>query len=76
MEFAKEVYKRTLISREELLAEVAQKSKHLIIIAKPTLPDDYTYPNKLWDIFTLFVVLFILYSVSVSVVNIIANHKD
>ena len=76
MEFAKEVYKQTLINQEEIKIEVAQKAKHFVIVASPTLPDDYTYPNKLWDIFTLFILLGLLYSIVVAVVSIVENHKD
>ena len=76
MEFAKEVYKQTLISQEETKIEVTQKSKHLLLVAKPTLPDNYSYPNKLWDIFTLFVLLGLLYSIIMAIVSIIENHRD
>lgn len=76
MEFAKEVYRQTLINQEEIKVEVAQKSKHFIVVSKPTLPDDYTYPNKLWDIFTLLIVLSLLYGVVSGVIAIIENHND
>jgi len=76
MEFAKEVYRQTLINQEEVKIEVAQKSKHLVVVAKPTLPDDYTYPNKLWDVFTLLVVLFFIYSIVSTIMSIIRNHQD
>ncbi len=76
MEFSKEVYRQTLINQEEMKIEVAQKSKHLVVVAKPTLPDDYSYPNKLWDIFTLFVLLGLMYGIIIAVVSIIINHKD
>ncbi len=76
MEFAKEVYRQTLINQEEIKIEVAQKAKHLVIVAKPTLPDDYSYPNKIWDIFTLFVLLLMLYGIITGIVSIIENHKD
>ena len=76
MEFAKEVYRQTLINQEEIKIEVAQKSKHLVIVAKPTLPDDYSYPNKLWDIFTLFILLSLLYGIVVAILSIIENHRD
>ena len=76
MEFAKEVYRQTLINQEEIKIEVAQKAKHLIIVAKPTLADDYSYPNKLWDIFTLLILLALLYGIITGVISIIENHKD
>lgn len=76
MEFSKEVYRQTLINQEAVKIEVAQQSKHLVIVSKPTLADDYTYPNKLWDIFTVFMVLFLFYSILVAIVSMIENHKD
>jgi len=76
MEFSKEVYRQTLINQEEVKIEVAQQSKHLIVVAKPTLADDYSYPNKLWDIFTILLVLFTLYSIMIAIISIIENHKD
>ena len=76
MEFAKEIYRQTLINQEEIKIEVAQKAKHLVIVAKPTLPDDYSYPNKLWDIFTLFILLSLLYGIVVAILSIIENHRD
>ena len=76
MEFAKEVYRQTLINQEEIKIEVAQKAKHLVIVAKPTLPDDYSYPNKIWDIFTLFVLLLMLYGIIAGILSIIENHRD
>jgi len=76
MEFAKEVYRQTLINQEEVSIEVSQQSKHFIVVAKPTLPDYYRYPNKLWDILTLAVVLFVVYSIIMSTIMIIISHKD
>jgi len=76
MEFAKEVYRQTLINQEEVKIEVAQKSKHLIVVAKPTMPDDYTYPNKLWDIFTVLMILLFIYSIISTAIEIIRNHQD
>ncbi|BAF72684.1 capsule polysaccharide export system inner membrane protein [Sulfurovum sp. NBC37-1] len=76
MEFAKEVYRQTLINQEEMKIEVAQKSKHLIVVSRPTLPDDYDYPNKPWDIFTLLMVFFFIYSIIVAMMAIVENHKD
>jgi len=76
MEFSKEVYRQTLINQEEVQMEVAQKSKHLITVQKPTLADDYTYPNKIWDILTVMVVLFFMYFIINTMLLIIDNHKD
>jgi len=76
MEFSKEVYRQTLINQEELKIEVSQNAKHLIIVSKPTLADSYTYPNKIWDLFTLSIVIMFLYSIIITIMIIIRDHKD
>jgi len=76
MEFSKEVYRQTLINQEEVKIEVAQQAKHLVIVAKPTLADDYSYPNKLWDIFTVLMVLFFIYSIITAIITIVQSHQD
>jgi len=76
MEFNKEIYRQTLINQEELKMEVRQNSKHLIVVSKATLPDYYRYPNKLWDLFTVFILLFFLYSIVNTILMLIEDHRD
>ncbi len=76
MEFNKEIYRQTLINQEEIKIEVSQNAKHIIVVSKPTLADNYTYPDKPWDIFTLLIVLFFLYSILTTIISIIEDHKD
>ncbi len=76
MEFNKEIYRQTLINQEELKIEVSQNAKHLIVVSKPTFADSYTYPDKPWDIFTLLIVLLFVYSILMTVITIIRDHKD
>ncbi len=76
MEFAKEVYKETLINQEKLKIEVNQNAKHIVVISQPTLPDEYTYPDKVWDIFSLTLLLLLLYSIIITILGIIRDHQD
>jgi len=76
MAFNKEIYRQTLINQEELKIEVNQNAKHLIVVSKPTLADNYTYPNKPWDIFTLLIILIFIYSILMTIITIIRDHKD
>ena len=76
MEFNKEIYKQTLIKQEELKIETNQNAKHLITITKPTLPESYTYPDKIWDIFTTALLMLFLYSVISTILLIIRDHMD
>jgi capsular polysaccharide transport system permease protein len=76
MEFAREVYKETLINQEEVKIEVNQNAKHLVVITKPTQAESYTYPDKVWDLFTTALTLFFLYSILMTIIIIIRDHKD
>ncbi len=76
MEFAKELYRQTLINEEKTKIEVSQKAKHIVVVSQPTLADDYTYPNKVWDLFTVMIVLLFIYSIIMTGVTIVQNHKD
>ncbi len=72
----KELYRETLINEEKTKIEVSQKANHIAVVSKPTLADDFTYPNKVWDLFTVAIVLLFIYSVLMTIVTIIQNHKD
>ena len=76
MEFSKEIYKQALINQEELRLEVNQNAKHLITVSKPTLSDNYTYPKKLWDIFTLLIIVIFIYNILMTIGLIIRDHRD
>jgi capsular polysaccharide transport system permease protein len=76
MEFAKEVYKQTLINQEKVKIEVNQNAKHLVVITKPTQAESYTYPDKVWDLFTTALTLFFLYSILMTIIIIVRDHKD
>jgi len=76
MVFNKEIYKQALTKHEEVKLEVSQNAKHLVTISNPTLPDGYSYPNKVWDLFTLFVILVFLYNILITIMAIIEDHKD
>lgn len=76
MEFNKEIYKQTLVNLEELKIEVNQNAKLLIVVSQPTFADNYSYPNKVWDIFTLLIILFFFYNILITIINIIEGHRD
>ena len=76
MAFAKEVYKETLINQEKLKIKVNQKAKRLVVITQPTHLDSYSYPDKVWDLFTLFLTLLFLYSIIMTGLGILRDHVD
>jgi len=76
VEFAKEMYKQTLIKVESTRLSVNKSTKNLIIITHPTLPQSYTSPRKLKQVLTILLVLWLLYGIIRLVVFIIRDHKD
>ena len=76
VDFASEVYKQTLVQCEVSRIEVVQEAKQLEIITLPTLPDEYTSPNKPKTLATAAVLLLIFYKISQLVMAVIKDHKD
>jgi len=76
VEFAKERYKQTLIQLDMAMIQATQNVKNFIIITQPTLSDEYTSPNKLKNIFTIFMLLFMLYGIISMIYSIIQDHRD
>ncbi|SFV71905.1 Capsular polysaccharide export system inner membrane protein KpsE [hydrothermal vent metagenome] len=76
MTFSKEIYSHSLAKLEELKSEVNQNIKNLLIITKPSLAELYTYPKKPKRVFTLFIMIFFLYSILASMISLIRDHRD
>jgi len=76
VEFNKERYKQTLIQLDLALIEATQNAKNFITVIKPTLPKSYYKPDKIKNIFTLFIVLFLFYGIASMIYAIIKDHKD
>jgi len=76
VEFDKEVYRQILTKLEETKFTIQQNSKNLIVISHPSLADSYTYPNKIKDIITIYIVLFFLYAILSLIITLIREHKD
>ncbi len=76
IEFNKERYKQTLIQLDMAMIQATQNAKNFIIITKPTLSEDYTSPDKLKNIITIFMILFMLYGIITMIYAIIQDHRD
>jgi len=74
--FSKEVYGQSLAKLEELRTQVNQNIKNLLIITAPSLPENYSYPNKPKSIFTLFIILSFLYGILLSIITLLKDHRD
>jgi capsular polysaccharide transport system permease protein len=76
IDFSKEVYKQSLEKLEELRSEVNQNIKNLLVINRPTLAEKYTYPEKPKKILTIFIILAFLYSILISIITLLRDHRD
>jgi capsular polysaccharide transport system permease protein len=76
VEFAREVYKKTLVQYEVLRIDSLQEAKIFEVIATPTLPSRHVYPRRIY--MTLVAVILILagYKIFMLVGAVITDHKD
>lgn len=76
VEFNKKIYSQILIKLEETNVMVRQNAKNLIVVVKPNIADSYSYPNKIKNIFSIFIIMFFLYGILSMIIKLIKDHKD
>ena len=59
-EFAEKAYESTLAALEIARSDAARQHRYLATIARPSLPDESTYPRRWLSFFTVFVLSFLL----------------
>jgi capsular polysaccharide transport system permease protein len=70
VEMHQELYKQTLLQVQSAKVEIYKQSKVMLIITQPTLAYNYSHPQKLRAIFTIFLVLGLLYGILRLIINI------
>lgn len=73
---AADLYKSGLISLEQARVEAYRKLKHLLIISQPTLAEDAEYPRRLYNLFTIGVLLCLIYGLIVMGIATLREHQD
>jgi len=76
VEFDKQIYIQTLVKLEETKVLLSQNTKNLIVVSHAGISDSYAYPNKIKDSFSIFIILSLLYGISILIFTIIRDHKD
>lgn len=74
--FATDLYKLSLGSLEKARLEAAQKLKKLVIITEPRLAQDAIYPRKVYIAFSTFLILNIIFAISLLIHSIIREHRE
>lgn len=73
--FAEDAYKTALLSVEKTRIETTRKIKQLAVIQTPILPEIAEYPNRIYNIITIFIGLLLLYGIVRLVKATIEDHK-
>jgi capsular polysaccharide transport system permease protein len=75
-EFALDAYKLSLAAVENARIDTTRKLKSLSVIEPPTLAETAEYPRRLYNLATVLVAAFLLYSVARLVIATIREHQD
>lgn len=73
---SEESYKLAVAALENARIEASKKIRSLVTVARPYLAQRATYPKRLYNLATLFVLLVLLYGVARFVIATIEDHRD
>ena len=73
---SEEAYKFAVSSVESARIEASKKLRSLVTVVSPNLPDKAIYPEKIYNLITLFIALLLMYGIVRFVVATIEDHRD
>lgn len=73
---ATDLYQASLAAMEQARADIYQTLKHILIINQPSLAEDSEYPRRIYNIFTWFVSILLLYGIGRLIISIIKEHQE
>lgn len=73
---AEEAYKFAVSSVESARIEASKKLRSLVTVVSPNMPDKAIYPERIYNLITLFLVLLLLYGIARFVIATIEDHRD
>ncbi|OZI56397.1 ABC transporter permease [Bordetella genomosp. 4] len=75
-EVAEEAYKLSVSALQNAKIEANKNIHSLVTVVQPNMPEDSSYPRKLYNLFTFFVVLLFIYGITRFVIASIEDHRD
>ena len=75
LSFAEDVYKTAITAVETTRIEIGRKAKQLVVIQSPYKPQSAAYPDKIYNIITIFVILSLVFGIVRLVRAIIDEHR-
>jgi len=73
---AEEAYKFAVSSVESARIEASKKLRSLVTVVSPNAPDKAIYPERIYNLVTLFIALLLLYGIARFVIATIEDHRD
>ncbi|PND35355.1 ABC transporter permease [Achromobacter pulmonis] len=73
---AEEAYKFAVSSVESSRIEASKKLRSLVTVVSPNMPDKATYPERIYNLITLFIATLLFYGIARFVIATIEDHKD
>ena len=73
---AEEGYKFAVMAVENARIEATKQLRALLVVVNPNLPEDPSYPERLYNLVALFIGLLMLYGIFRFVVATINDHRD
>ncbi|RQS00565.1 ABC transporter permease [Burkholderia sp. Bp8994] len=73
---AEDMYKASAIALNEAHNQAAKKLRALVVIVNPNMPDESLLPRRFYNLFTILVILLLVYGVTRFVIATIKDHRD
>jgi len=74
--FAEDTYKAALTAMETTRIEASRKLKSLVVLETPARAETALYPQRLYNLVTLLVILVLVYGIARLVIATIQDHRD
>jgi len=71
-----EIYTQTLLQEQKTLVEHNKNNKRILVLIKPTIPENYSEPRKIRDIIKYLLIFLFLYGILSLLFAIIKDHKE
>lgn len=75
-EVAEEAYRLSVSALQNAKIEANKNIHSLVTVVQPNMPEDPSYPQKIYNLFTFFIVLLFLYGITRFVIASIEDHRD
>jgi len=73
---AEDAYKFSVTSLETARIEASKKIRSLVTVVSPNMPDRAIYPRRIYELFTLFIGLLLLYGIVRFITATVEDHRD